>query len=74
MLDLETVIDELHAREINGSISWFYDGVWRVMLGDPHNGIDAEAMVRSLLEAPKWLYMKAIELYLDSDFAKQFRP
>jgi hypothetical protein len=35
MLDLETVIDELHASEINGSISWFYDGVWRVILSDP---------------------------------------
>jgi hypothetical protein len=47
LLDLEAVIEELHDSEINGSISWFYDGVWRVRLGDDANGVDAETPPRS---------------------------
>jgi len=31
--------------EINGEVSWFFDGVWRVKLGDQENGYDAEAVV-----------------------------
>src|SRR6516164_5337824 len=49
--DLGTIITALHDSEINGEVSWFYDGVWRVRLGDEANGIDAEAMVASSEEA-----------------------
>jgi hypothetical protein len=50
-MDLGKVICALHDSEINGEVSWFYDGVWRVRLGDEANGIDAEAMVASSEEA-----------------------
>ena len=35
---LGTIIDALHDSEINGEVSWFYDGVWTVKLGDEYNG------------------------------------
>ena len=44
--DLGTIIAALHDSEINGEVSWFFDGVWRVKLGDEMNGFDAEATVR----------------------------
>jgi hypothetical protein len=45
-LDLGTIIAALHDSEINGEVSWFYDGVWRVKLGDEENGFVAEALGR----------------------------
>jgi hypothetical protein len=50
-LDLGTIIAALHNSEINGEVSWFFDGVWRVKLGDEMNGFDAEATVSSPQEA-----------------------
>ena len=70
--DLGTIIEALHDSEINGGISWFFDGVWRVTLGDPHNGIDAEATVGSPQEAADWLRATAVKRYPDSDFARRF--
>jgi hypothetical protein len=48
---LGDIITALHDSEINGAVSWFFDGVWQVSLGDPTNGIVAEAMVNSPQEA-----------------------
>jgi hypothetical protein len=70
--NLETVITALHDSEINGAVSWFYDGVWRVTLGDPHNGTDAEAIVSSVQEAVEWLRSAAIKLYPESVFARKY--
>ena len=50
-MDLGKVICALHDSEINGEVSWFYDGVWRVRLGDEANGYDAEAVVTGPDEA-----------------------
>lgn len=36
--ELGQPIGDLHGSEINGEISWFYDGVWRVRFGDELNG------------------------------------
>jgi hypothetical protein len=71
--NLETVITALHDSEINGAVSWFYDGVWRVTLGDLHNRIDAEAVVGSIGEAAEWLRSTAVRLYPDSTFARKYR-
>jgi hypothetical protein len=70
--NLVTLLSALHDSEINGAVSWFYDGVWRVMLGDPHNRIDAEAVVGSIGEAVEWLRSTAIKLYPDSKFARKY--
>ena len=32
--ELASFIGDLHDSEINGEISWFYDGVWGVKIGD----------------------------------------
>ena len=70
--DLGTIITALHDSEINGEVSWFFDGVWRVKLGDEANGIDAEALVASCEEAAEWLRANAVRRYPDSTFAKRF--
>jgi len=59
-------------REINGSVSWFFDEVWSVVLGGPQNGIDAETTVYSSQEAAEWLRANAVRLHPDSKFAKRF--
>jgi hypothetical protein len=69
---LGTIIEALHDSEINGSVSWFFDNVWSVALGNPHKGIDAEATVSSPQEAAEWLRANAARLHPDSKFAKRF--
>ena len=71
-LDLGTIIAALHDSEINGEMSWFYDGVWRVKLGDPANGYDAGTVVASPQEATEWLRANAVRRYPASEFAKRF--
>jgi hypothetical protein len=71
---LGAIIEALHESEINGSVSWFFDEVWTVVLGDPQGGIDAEATVASPREAAEWLRATAVRLHPDSKFAKRFHP
>ena len=54
------------------SVSWFFDRVWKVKLGDPHNGYDAEAVVSSPEEAADWLRETAIRLFPESEFAELY--
>ena len=72
--DLGTIMAALHDSEINGevSVSWFFDRVWKVRLGDPQNGYDAEAVVSSPEEAADWLRETAVRLFPDSEFAKLY--
>jgi hypothetical protein len=72
--DLGTIIAALHDSEINGEVSWFYDGTWSVKLGDEMNGFDAEAVVTSPQEAAEWLRANAVRRYPASEFAKLFPP
>ena len=69
--DLGTIIAALHDSEINGEVSWFYDGVWRVKLGHEQNGFVAEAMVSSPQEAAEWLRANAVRRYPASEFPKR---
>jgi peptide/nickel transport system substrate-binding protein len=66
------LIGQLHDSKINGEVSWFFDGSWRVALGNPHNGIDAEATVGSPQDAAEWLRANAVRRYPQSTFAKRF--
>jgi hypothetical protein len=68
MSDLGTIIAALHDSEINGEISWFFDGVRAVKLGDRSNGYDADAVVGSLDDAADWLRATADQLYPNSTF------
>lgn len=69
---LGTVIEALHDSEINGSVSWIYDGTWQVTLGDTMNGILAEAAVNSPQEAAEWLRANAVRRFPHSAFARRF--
>ena len=69
---LGTIIEALHDSEINGSVSWFFDEVWTVVLGDPNKGIEAEATVYGSQKAAEWLRANAVRLHPDSKFAKRF--
>ena len=40
--ELATFITDLHASEINGEISWFFDNVWGAKIGDKLNRHRAE--------------------------------
>ena len=71
--ELAGFLTDLHDSEINGEIGWFYDGVWCAKIGDKHNGYVAEGSFISLTQATDWMRDKAVELYPDSDFAKEYR-
>ena len=71
-MNLGTVIAALHDSEINGEVSWFFDGTWRVKLGDPTNGFVAEAVVASVDEAAEWLRANAVRRYPQSRFAMMY--
>jgi hypothetical protein len=62
----------LHDSKINGEISWFFDGIRKVKLGDPSNGYDAEAVVRSLDGAAEWLRATAVRLYPEGPSAPRY--
>jgi hypothetical protein len=49
-----------------------FDDVWRVVLGDPENGFDAEDTVYSSQEAAEWLRANAGRLHSGTKFAKRF--
>jgi hypothetical protein len=70
---LDEIVRDLHRSEINGGLSWFFEGVWRVTLGDRLNGYQAGASVRSLEEAAEWLVENALRLYPESGFARNYR-
>lgn len=71
--ELATFITGLHASEINGEISWFFDNVWGAKIGDKLNGYLAEsAELPSLGHAARWLCDRALELYPESEFAKEY--
>jgi hypothetical protein len=71
--ELASFITDLHASEINGEISWFFDNVWGAKLGDKLNGYRAEAAeLPSLGHAARWLCDRALEFYPESEFAKEY--
>ena len=69
---LGDIIAVLHDSEINGTVSWVFDGTWRVAIGDELNGIQAEATVNSAQQAAEWLRANAVRRYPHSEFAKRF--
>ena len=71
--ELARFIKALHASEINGEISWFFDNVWGAKIGDKLNGYLAETTeLPSLGHAARWLCDRALELYPESKFAKEY--
>ena len=80
-INVEAILDDLYATEINVEISWIWDGgidvkVGRrginVKLGDPLNGYDAKGKVKSMIQAAVWLRDQACQHYPDSEFARKY--
>ena len=71
-IDVEAILDDLYASEINASISWLWDGGIDVKLGDELGGFKAEANVRTMREAAVWLRDEACRQYPDSTFAAKY--
>jgi hypothetical protein len=67
---LEEILNDLHASEIDGSITWTGNGGIDVKLGLPLYGYFVER-VRTLAEAASWLIDQAITYYPDSEFARK---
>ena len=72
MSDVGTIMAALHDSKINGDVSWFFDGVWKVKLGDPYNGFVADAVVYTPEEAAEWLRANAVRRYQHSQFARLY--
>ena len=71
--ELASFITDLHASEINGEISWFFDNVWGAKIGDKLNGYLAEGTeFPSLGHAARWLCDRALEFYPESEFTKEY--
>lgn len=68
-MNLETVMNELYASEINCEISCFWDGGWDVKLGDAMNGFVATTSCSTLPEVAAWLHAEAIKAWPTSGFA-----
>jgi hypothetical protein len=81
-INVEAILDDLYASEINVEISWLWDGgidvkVGRrrginVKLGDPLNGFAAKGKVKTMLEAAVWLRDQACKHNPDSEFARKY--
>jgi hypothetical protein len=61
MRDLVETLQALYSREINVSISCFWDGGWEIKLGDEMNGFRAEVVLENgeLGSAAEWLAVEA---------------
>ena len=69
-LDVEAILNDLYATEINASISWIWDGGFHVVLGDPRQ---AEGWAFPMIgEAVAWLRDQACSHYPDSEFARKY--
>jgi hypothetical protein len=58
-MDQGDVLQSLYDREINYSISTFFDEGFTVALGDEMNGFKAQATVDTLDDAIQWLQEQA---------------
>jgi hypothetical protein len=67
------VLQALHDSEINGRVSWFFDGQIDWELGDDLNGWKAKGQEGTIEAAVIALAASAIEHYPDSDFVRWWR-
>jgi hypothetical protein len=69
MPDLAEIIQRLHDSEINGSVDWFFDGVWNWRIGDQWGGWRHEGKAASFEEAVRDLAERAFSERPRSRFA-----
>jgi hypothetical protein len=68
-MDIEIVMRNLYASEINCFISSFWDNHWDVKLGDEMNGFVAEGNFQTLDECADFLDRKARKHFPESSYA-----
>ena len=70
---LVTVMLDLFASEINSGMQSFWDGPFRVWLGDHMNGHKADGYFREneLDAAAAWLHEQALVHYPQSQYARE---
>jgi hypothetical protein len=68
--NVEAILNDLYASEINASISWIWDGGFYVTIG--HRKHAENWALRSIGEAAEWLRDQAIVYYPDSEFARKY--
>jgi hypothetical protein len=66
-LDIQALLNDLYASEINASISWIWDGGVHATLGAPPI---EEGTLPTIRDAVLWLRDKECEHFPDSDFAR----
>ncbi len=68
--DLEAILDDLYASEINASISWIWDSGFRATLGSPK--LAEQWALPTIRDAVLWLRDAACKHLPDSDFARKY--
>ena len=80
-INVEEILDDLYASEINAEISWlWYGGIGGrlrrrgidVKLGDPLKGYAAIGKASRMADAAVWLRDQACKRYPDSEFARKY--
>jgi len=80
-VEVEAILDDLFASEINAEISWLWfgriDGRRRrrginVKLGDPLNGYAVIGKVHSMAKAAVWLRDQTCQQHPHSEFARKY--
>jgi hypothetical protein len=67
--DIEAILNDLYASEINACISWIWEGPLHATLGAPPI---EEGALPTIGDAVLWLRDKACEHFPDSDFARKY--
>jgi hypothetical protein len=68
-LDIEAILNDLYASEINASISWIWGGGFHLTLGAPQ--IQGYALP-TIRDAVLSLRDKSLRAFPDSDFARKY--
>ena len=71
--DLDQVLADLYAAEINIQISSFWDCGYSLALGDEMNGFKARGHVDRLSDAGQWFIDNGVMWYPKSPFAELYR-
>jgi hypothetical protein len=69
-LDIEAILNDLYANEINASISWVWDGGFYAVLGNPK--IADASSLPTIRDAVLWLRNAACKHLANSDFARKY--
>jgi hypothetical protein len=69
-LDIEAILNDLYASEINASISWIWDGGFHATLENPK--LVEQLALPTIRDAVLWLRDAVCEHFPDSDFARKY--